>query len=104
MSVDFKKFSGSGMTSDSSRLKLISELKKQGIKNNKVLVVNPNNKKTNRKEKALIVSTNKYWELITDLHDLHLPLRIINEKKGMLSYQLICFLHFKHLDLPVITS
>ena len=29
MSVDFKKFSGSGMTSDSSRLKLISELKKQ---------------------------------------------------------------------------
>ena len=37
MSVDFKKFSGSGMTSDSSRLKLISELKKQGIKNNKVL-------------------------------------------------------------------
>ena len=37
MSIDFKKFSGSGMTSDSSRLKLISELKKQGIKNNKVL-------------------------------------------------------------------
>ena len=35
--LDFKKFSGSGMTSDSSRLKLISELKKQGIKNNKVL-------------------------------------------------------------------
>ena len=30
MSIDFKKFSGSGMTSDSSRLKLISELKKQG--------------------------------------------------------------------------
>ena len=37
MSVDFKKFSGSGMTSDSARLKLISELKKLGIKNNKVL-------------------------------------------------------------------
>ena len=32
MSIDFKKFSGSGMTSDSSRLKLISELKKQDPK------------------------------------------------------------------------
>ncbi len=73
------------------------------MKNNKVVVVNPNSKKTKRKEKAQIDSTKKYWKLITELHDLHFPLRIINEKKGMLSYQLICFLHFKHLDLPVIT-
>ena len=46
MSVDFKKFSGSGMTSDSSRLKLISELKKQGIKNNKVFKCNEHCAKT----------------------------------------------------------
>ncbi len=37
MSIDFKKFSGTGMTSDSSREKLISILKGQGIKNSKVL-------------------------------------------------------------------
>ena len=74
------------------------------MKNNKVVVVNPNSKKTKRKEKAHIASTKKYCKLITELHDLHFPFRIINEKKGMLSYQLICFLHFKHLDLPVITS
>ena len=74
------------------------------IKNNKVVVVKPNNKKTKRKEKAQIASTKKYCKLITELHDLHFPLRTINEKNGILSYQLICFLHFKHLDLPVITS
>ena len=37
MSVDFKKFSGVGMTSDSSREKLILFLEKQGITNKKVL-------------------------------------------------------------------
>ena len=37
MSIDFKKFSGTGMTSDSSREKLISILKDEGIKNSKVL-------------------------------------------------------------------
>ena len=37
MSLDFKKFSGIGMTSDSSRAKLVSILEKQGIKNKKVL-------------------------------------------------------------------
>ena len=37
MSIDFKKFSGTGMTSDSSREKLISILKGEGIKNSKVL-------------------------------------------------------------------
>ncbi len=37
MSIDFKKFSGAGMTSDSSREKLISILKNEGIKNSKVL-------------------------------------------------------------------
>ena len=35
MSIDFKKFSGTGMTSDSSREKLISILKGEGIKNSK---------------------------------------------------------------------
>ena len=39
MSFNFKKFSGSGMTSDSSRAKLISSLKKEGVNNNKVLEV-----------------------------------------------------------------
>ena len=37
MSLDFKKFSGTGMTSDSSRMKLISRLGKEGILNKKVL-------------------------------------------------------------------
>ena len=37
MKIDFKKFSGTGMTSDSSREKLISILKNEGIKNSKVL-------------------------------------------------------------------
>ena len=37
MKIDFKKFSGTGMTSDSSRDKLISILKNEGIKNSKVL-------------------------------------------------------------------
>ena len=37
MSIDFKKFSGTGMTSDSSREKLISILKNEGIKNSRVL-------------------------------------------------------------------
>ncbi len=37
MSLDFKKFSGTGMTSDSSRMKLISRLEKEGILNKKVL-------------------------------------------------------------------
>jgi len=37
MSLDFKKFSGTGMTSDSSRLKLVSYLEKEGIANKKVL-------------------------------------------------------------------
>jgi len=39
MSLDFKKFSGTGMTSDSSRLKLVSYLEKEGITNKKVLDV-----------------------------------------------------------------
>tara|TARA_B100001996_G_scaffold376023_1_gene356743 strand:+ start:1060 stop:1731 length:672 start_codon:yes stop_codon:yes gene_type:complete len=39
MNFNFKKFSGSGMTSDSSRAKLISSLKIQGVTNNKVLEV-----------------------------------------------------------------
>ncbi len=39
MSLDFKKFSGTGMTSDSSRLKLILYLEKEGISNRKVLDV-----------------------------------------------------------------
>lgn len=39
MSLDFKKFSGTGMTSDSSRLKLVSYLEKEGIANKKVLDV-----------------------------------------------------------------
>ncbi|MBT7543041.1 MAG: protein-L-isoaspartate(D-aspartate) O-methyltransferase [Gammaproteobacteria bacterium] len=37
MSLDFKNFSGTGMTSDSSRMKLISRLEKEGILNKKVL-------------------------------------------------------------------
>ncbi len=37
MKIDFKKFSGTGMTSDASREKLISILKNEGIKNSKVL-------------------------------------------------------------------
>ena len=37
MKIDFTKFSGTGMTSDSSREKLISILKNEGIKNSKVL-------------------------------------------------------------------
>ena len=37
MSIDFKNFSGVGMTSDSSREKLIKILKNEGIKNKKVL-------------------------------------------------------------------
>ena len=37
MSLDFKKFSGTGMTSVSSRMKLISRLEKEGILNKKVL-------------------------------------------------------------------
>ena len=37
MSIDFKNFSGVGMTSDSSREKLIQILKNEGIKNKKVL-------------------------------------------------------------------
>jgi len=39
MSLNFKKFSGTGMTSDSSRSKLISSLKKDGVSNYKVLEV-----------------------------------------------------------------
>ena len=37
MTIDFKKFSGTGMTSDSSRLRLISFLENEGIKNKNVL-------------------------------------------------------------------
>ena len=37
MNIDFKKFSGVGMTSDSSREKLVSMLKSEGIKNLDVL-------------------------------------------------------------------
>ena len=37
MNIDFKKFSGIGMTSDSSRKKLVSMLKSEGIKNSDVL-------------------------------------------------------------------
>ena len=37
MNIDFKKFSGVGMTSDSSREKLVSILKSEGIKNSDVL-------------------------------------------------------------------
>ena len=37
MSIDFKKFSGIGMTSDSSREKLVSMLKSENIKNSDVL-------------------------------------------------------------------
>ena len=39
MTIDFKKFSGTGMTSDSSRLRLISFLEGEGISNKKVLEV-----------------------------------------------------------------
>ena len=39
MNLNFKKFSGAGMTSDSSRTKLISRLEKEGITNKKVLNV-----------------------------------------------------------------
>jgi len=39
MTIDFKKFSGTGMTSDSSRLRLISSLEGKGISNKKVLEV-----------------------------------------------------------------
>ena len=73
------------------------------IKNNKVVVVNPKTKKTKRKEIAAIASTKKYWKLITDLQHLHFPFKSINEKNGILSYQLIFFLHFVHFDLPVTT-
>jgi len=37
MSINFKKFSGTGMTSDSSRFKLIENLKKNGITDIRVL-------------------------------------------------------------------
>ena len=37
MNIDFKKFSGVGMTSDSSREKLVSIVKSEGIKNSDVL-------------------------------------------------------------------
>jgi hypothetical protein len=39
--------------------------------------------------------------LISFLHFLHLPLRTRNETKGILSYQLIFFLHFGQKDLPL---
>ena len=39
MTIDFKKFSGTGMTSDSSRLRLISSLEDEGVSNKKVLEV-----------------------------------------------------------------
>ena len=39
MTIDFKKFSGAGMTSDSSRLRLISFLEDEGVSNKKVLEV-----------------------------------------------------------------
>ena len=39
MTIDFKKFSGAGMTSDSSRLRLISFLENEGINNKNVLDV-----------------------------------------------------------------
>tara|TARA_B100000768_G_C11234619_1_gene356657 strand:+ start:363 stop:1034 length:672 start_codon:yes stop_codon:yes gene_type:complete len=39
MTIDFKKFSGAGMTSDSSRLRLVSFLEDEGVSNKKVLEV-----------------------------------------------------------------
>ena len=39
MTIDFKKFAGTGMTSDSSRLRLISSLEDEGVSNKKVLEV-----------------------------------------------------------------
>ena len=39
MSIDFKKFSGTGMTSDSSRIKLIENLKNNGIADSRVLSI-----------------------------------------------------------------
>ena len=39
MNLDFKKFSGTGMTSDTARDRLIKNIKEQGVSNNKVLEV-----------------------------------------------------------------
>ena len=39
MNFDFKKFSGSGMTSDAARDRLISRIEEQGVSNKKVLEV-----------------------------------------------------------------
>ena len=54
------------------------------------------------KNKADNSSTEKYWIEIFFLQNLHLNFKIKMEIKGILSNQLICFLHFGHLDLPEI--
>ena len=56
-----------------------------------------------RKLIAEINSTKKYCELILLLQLLHLPLRKINDNKGILSYHFILFLHERQKDLPVMT-
>ena len=64
---------------------------------------NPYIKYIKRKLTAEINSTKKYCELILLLQILHLPLRKINDNKGILSYHFILFLHERQKDLSVMT-
>ena len=64
-------------------------------KKNKVVVLNPYNLKIARNERAVILSTAKYWKLIFVLHFRHFPLKIIKDINGILSNQLIFDLQFK---------
>ena len=67
------------------------------------MIDNPYIKYIERKLIAEINSTKKYCELILLLQLLHLPLRKINDNKGILSYHFILFLHERQKDLPVMT-
>ena len=52
---------------------------------------------------AVINSTVKYCELIGFLQNLHLLINSIKDRSGILSYQIIFFLHLGQEDRPVIT-
>ncbi len=68
-----------------------------------VVIDIPYRKKIARKLIPESSSTKKYWKLILLLQFLHLPLRNINDRKGMLSYHFIWFLHEGQKDLPLVT-
>ena len=78
--------------------KIIIKKTLKTIKSN-VVIDMPNKKYIVVKFIAEISSTKKYWKLILLLQFLHLAWSNKYDKRGILSYQFICFLHDGQKDL-----